>query len=347
MNLLRGGRTQTMAQLARGEGQIVRNGRRAVAGLVALAALAAFAGEAAAAPKPSPAPAVRLETVHQRLGPFPIKDQRFVVELTLKRISTHGRRAGGDDETVTHMAIRDGRGRIHVQADYPANVEDGQFQETLAVSAEPLSGRGGSGLMVVKSSLPSTPLGGSDFQVFGLFDGKLVPFSKPISVEGDLVGPPPGSKAPLTTSTEPGLLAEVLRFKVWTSNVFAVIPLRVDWFQARMGPAWRCYRMTAEGMKPQCEFAVIAERQTQQDDLTFVRLHAEPEDGLGVQHVVIRKDSRVEVVGGAGEVKWDESSDTAALDVGGDFWLKVRIDGREGWIHTQEDFDAVGLPQGD
>jgi hypothetical protein len=26
-------------------------------------------------------------------------------------------------------------------------------------------------------------------------------------------------------------------------------------------------------------------------------------------------------------------------------WLKLRIDGREGWIHTQEDFLAIGLPQ--
>jgi len=26
-------------------------------------------------------------------------------------------------------------------------------------------------------------------------------------------------------------------------------------------------------------------------------------------------------------------------------WLKVRIDGKEGWIHSQEDFDALGMPQ--
>jgi len=31
--------------------------------------------------------------------------------------------------------------------------------------------------------------------------------------------------------------------------------------------------------------------------------------------------------------------------VSGDVWIKVRIDGQEGWIHSQEDFDAVGLPE--
>jgi hypothetical protein len=27
-----------------------------------------------------------------------------------------------------------------------------------------------------------------------------------------------------------------------------------------------------------------------------------------------------------------------------DPWLKVRIDGNEGWIHTPEDYMAIGLP---
>jgi len=26
-------------------------------------------------------------------------------------------------------------------------------------------------------------------------------------------------------------------------------------------------------------------------------------------------------------------------------WLKVKIDGRDGWIHTEEDLAAVGVPQ--
>ena len=28
-----------------------------------------------------------------------------------------------------------------------------------------------------------------------------------------------------------------------------------------------------------------------------------------------------------------------------DLWLKVRIDGKEGWMHPEEDFRALGLPQ--
>jgi len=26
-------------------------------------------------------------------------------------------------------------------------------------------------------------------------------------------------------------------------------------------------------------------------------------------------------------------------------WLKVRISGQEGWVHSEEDFQALGVPQ--
>jgi len=28
-----------------------------------------------------------------------------------------------------------------------------------------------------------------------------------------------------------------------------------------------------------------------------------------------------------------------------ELWLKVRIDGKEGWMHSEEDFVALGLPE--
>jgi hypothetical protein len=41
---------------------------------------------------------------------------------------------------------------------------------------------------------------------------------------------------------------------------------------------------------------------------------------------------------------WQEDGDQINLGVGGDLGLRIRIDGKEGWIHSQEDFNAVGLP---
>ena len=63
------------------------------------------------------------------------------------------------------------------------------------------------------------------------------------------------------------------------------------------------------------------------------------------EHVVVKKDSRVEILEASGEQIWEEANERIGLGVGGDLWLKVSIDGEEGWIHTQEDFNAIGLPQ--
>ena len=80
--------------------------------------------------------------------------------------------------------------------------------------------------------------------------------------------------------------------------------------------------------------------------MTFVRLHVEAEEGIGTpDHVVVKKDSKVEFLAAEGEVRWDEDERGVGLSPGDDFWIKVRIDAKEGWIHTQEDFLAIGLPQ--
>lgn len=66
--------------------------------------------------------------------------------------------------------------------------------------------------------------------------------------------------------------------------------------------------------------------------------------GIG-EHVVVKKDSKVEILKASGEQIWEEENEQIDLGLGEDLWLKVRIDGKEGWIHAQEDFNAIGLPQ--
>jgi hypothetical protein len=159
-----------------------------------------------------------------------------------------------------------------------------------------------------------------------MLNGKLFPFGKPISMEGNLIQPEPPSEKVVKTSTEPGLQAEVLRFRVWSGNALVIIPVRVDWMRAKVRPAWQCYRMTAHGMPPQCKFKVEADRRPPENELSFVRLHSEPEEGMGIaEHVVVQKDSKVEILEASGEQVWDEGNEQIDLGLGEDFWLKVRI----------------------
>ena len=59
--------------------------------------------------------------------------------------------------------------------------------------------------------------------------------------------------------------------------------------------------------------------------------------------MVLTEDSKVELLAAEAEVIWSEDAHEANLKVGKDPWPKVRIDNKEGWIHSEEDFEAIGL----
>jgi hypothetical protein len=46
-------------------------------------------------------------------------------------------------------------------------------------------------------------------------------------------------------------------------------------------------------------------------------------------HVVVKKDSRVEILAGKVLVTWEEGKDGIGLGVADDIWVKVRIDGKK------------------
>ena len=292
----------------------------------------------------------RLADVSRQLGPFELKGQRFTIVLHEKRIA--GSADADFGETLALLEIKDAGGKVHYQKTFPYEVDGNRFFETTDVSAQLLQGKQGSGLLLTYGRLPSTPLGGESWQVFSLFsgppssplNGKLVPFSKPIFAEGQLLNGKPGEQI-VRTSEEPKLQGDVLNVRVWTSNFFVIIPLRIIWFQNTIGPAWRCQKMTPRGPRPICQLRVEADRVPAEEDPTFIRLFPEPEEGFTPSHVVVKKDSKVEFLAVEVETLWSEDAEGVGLSTAEDPWLKIRINGKEGWIHTQEDFLAIGLPQ--
>ena len=288
------------------------------------------------------AQAENLEDFNQQFGPFDLKGQRFTVVLRKKRV--RGGTTSDSQETLAQLEMRDANGTVQYKESFPYHVSGNQFTDTTDATVEALEGTQGSGLLVTYGVLPSTPLGGESWQVFGLFNGKLVPFSKPIVTEGQLATDSPGGSA-VRTSKEPNFKADVLRLRVWNGNFFVIVPLRVDWAMARMSLAWRCSASIPGSSPPLCEYGVEASRIPSQLDPTFVRLFPEPSEGFVPAHVVLWKSSKVEILATEAEVVWSEYPDFVGITVAEDAWLKVRIDGQEGWIHTQEDFQAIGLPQ--
>ncbi len=127
----------------------------------------------------------------------------------------------------------------------------------------------------------------------------------------------------------------------------ATVPVRIDWLHGTLALAQQhCFYQTGHGIAEEgCEGSVQGvEHHPVDGDLTFVRLFVESRESQGMPaHVVVKPESRVEFLASKVRVRWEDAQDAVHLGVEDDLWLKVRIDGREGWIHTTEDFNALGL----
>lgn len=122
----------------------------------------------------------------------------------------------------------------------------------------------------------------------------------------------------------------------------------MNWMEGKLALGQHCYYQTGHGMaEGGCEMPVEGvERLSGEHELTFVRMFSESNEQIGTpEHVVIKENSQVEILAGKVLVTWEEGKDGIWLGVGRDIWVKVRIDSKEGWIHTNEDLQAIGLYQ--
>jgi hypothetical protein len=301
--------------------------------------------EAQQNPKPA-APQTQVpprEDVEKRLGPFTLAPgEDFFVVIHSRRLEIQ---PGKFDEAVAWLDIRDASDTVQYHEDFAYTVEQGAFNDQCSVGAEMLKGSMSKGIMISALCEPSAPMSGGSVQIFGIVNGKLVPFGKPLYVEGDVEGFVPGA---ITKQGQVTIFsADMLKFKVFTGNVFVVLPLRINWLEGKLELGMHCYEQSGHGMvESGCEVPVVeVERYPSDEEMTFVRLFPESNEQLIPEHVVVRKDSKVQVLAAKVRASLGEEKNSMGLGVEDDVWLKVRVDGKQGWIHSQEDFEAIGLPQ--
>ena len=288
---------------------------------------------------------VSLQDLEQHLGPFRIGGQDFAVVLHLKR--PVGAQADRPEEAaLSALDIQDALGATLYRKTFSYALEAGTFSHSCAASAQLLDGGAAKGLLISTGCLPSAPRSGDVWELFGLMNGRLIRFERPFTTDGDFLRLIPNPPRKVGRATL--FLPDVMQFRVWAGNFQVTVPVHVDWMQGRLTPGQRCFEQTGHGLKESgCEVPVEAQRVPSDQELTFVRLFTEASEGMGLpRHVVVRKDSRVEILSAKIKMSWDQSRELILFGVDDqDPWLKVRIDGQEGWIHTQEDFSAIGLPQ--
>jgi len=285
----------------------------------------------------SPAEQPKIESVEERKGSFTIQGQTFTVVQHLK----HTGQMGVFDETLAWLEIVDSGGVIQYRDDFPYAVEAGGF---CGASVKVISGSNGAGFLLDMACDPSAPESGGPWQILGLTNGKISPLGKPFSAAGRMGDFVPGKINKTGTFTQ--IMPDELRIRLFTGYFHVSVALRVGWWEGGLALAQHCFYQTGHGFAPDgCEMPVEdVERQPGEQELTFVRMFRESNAQVGIpEHVVVKKDSQVEILAGKVFVTLEESKSGINLDVGPDIWVKVRIDGKEGWIHTEEDLQAVGL----
>ena len=220
--------------------------------------------------------------------------------------------------------------------------------------AQLASGKTGAGLVIhyreqMAVSQTSALQTSESWQLFGLVNGKLTPLGKPVPIgEGVTGGPFMGVMMRAATGTVSVIgQPDTIEVRAWTGNFYVFVPLRVEWSHGGLAQGQRCVEMFGGRLKDVgCDMRVEAVRKIPSDQFTFARLFVEANENLGsVQHAVMQKDSKVEILGARAITTWNENAELIQ-PVFVDIWLHVRIDDRTGWIHGEENFAAVGLPGG-
>ncbi len=325
-----------------------------------------------------PAPAIRQEgggsalmtpggETEKQLGPFAIGGRNYLVVLRERRVEPGSAEAAEAGDTVVSMEIRDVAGTVLFRRTFPYATENDGFSDFWSVLAKPLIGTRGSGLLVSYGfdSSPSAPVPESTgwWQVFGVVDGKFRPFGAPVAVEGGLftnvsTGDFYAGKQ-IKTAGALDEHSDLLEFRVWAVHFRLIFPVRVDWAQGRLSPAVACGKAGSNGQPEPCRYKVMPEDDRPVSKLTFVRFCPNPTKCEKPENVVLKSDSKVEFLASPAIVDWtdgnaDGPSQTnkdplndagkIALSPKPGLWLQVRIDGKEGWIDSEEDFNALGMP---
>jgi hypothetical protein len=268
---------------------------------------------------------LKVESSERRIGPLNVDGKYFTVLLKVKkifdpRVVFH--------ETVESFEIKDKEGNTHYQRSYEATVGEYGFRESVSVDGYVLEGRYGRGLILYYGIDPSAPSSGVSCQIFALKDGRLVAVSLPLAVYGKIYDLPKGS----SENSLRLFNGDLLKFGVWTGNYQIIVPILIDWRRVAIRPFPHNLG----------DFKVEAEREPVEEE-TFVRLFQVRDLSTVPKHVVIKKETKVEFLYAYTKIILETSFNQLVISAH-EPWLKVRINGKGGWVKEASDLNALGLP---
>lgn len=273
---------------------------------------------------PLPAPTRYVRT----LGPFSIDGHEFTVKLHVvcfKQSKHIGMCDEDDEETVSSATIVDEKGKTCFKKSFPVGLV--RQTESHLVKVTLLEGREHQALELAyqDSSAPSTTR--KSLQLFGLQDGLLKSFDpEPLAFQGGLADLPAGR----LKDSRHLLENDMLEIYALTTYFYIVTPVRVNWKNFRLEPQNSGEFDVAEQPPYDIHPDIASERS--------IHMYPSPDKEMTPAGVKLTPESHVQLLKARFSAGPPDEHDSA-----NDTWLKVRIDGREGWILGVDDYTALGL----
>jgi len=142
-------------------------------------------------------------------------------------------------------------------------------------------------------------------------NGKLAPLGKPVPIcEGVAGGPFMGMMRAANGTVSAISQPDAIEVRAWTGNFYVFVPLRVEWSHGGLAQGQRCVEMFGGRLKDVgCDMRVETVRKPPADQFTFARVFFEANENLGsVEHAVVQKDSKVEILGARAITTWNENA---------------------------------------
>jgi hypothetical protein len=274
---------------------------------------------------PLPAPIRYVRT----LGPFPIEGHEFTVTLHVICYK-QSRRAGvcdeDDEETISSVRIVNENGKTSFKKSFPVALV--HQAESHLVDVTLLEGREHQALELSYEDLSSPPpRTDKSIQLFGLQNGILKPLDpEPLEFQGSLADLPAGrlkdSKRLLENDT--------LRIYSLTNYFYIVTPVRVNWKNFRLEQQDSGDFDVADQPPYKIHPDIESER--------LIHMYPSADKKTTPMEVNLTPESHVQLLTARFSAAPPDEHDSA-----NDTWLKIRIDGQEGWIRGIDDYTALGL----
>jgi hypothetical protein len=290
----------------------------------------------------------KIKNYERRMGPFKLNNKDYIVIVKLKK---NQGASEGFDETVESFSIVDNEGKIHYEKSFNIVFNELGFAEAVSIQGYALetcnikffrydSGRFiedvlkkcvSKGLILYYGIVPSAPSTGVSYQVFALKKECLSPLFVPLNVYGTIYDLPHGSNPNALRLFD----GNTMKFGVWTAW-FEVIGRVKVLDELKIVPLHHNLTFGYDA------FEVRVERSSSKEE-TFVRLFEYPAESYIPRHVIIKKDTKVEFLLAYARLSIKSDDTECRISIDTHPWLKVRIDGKEGFVRDEEDLLALGI----